>query len=73
MRKSEFDCVLSIQSQRQQHILRRKPFLKMVESTKNDLLPLYYDPRTEDVVLSYIRMRMMNKLRKRKYYHLNFI
>lgn len=46
--------------------LQRRPFLKVVEGTENNILPLYYDPRSEEIVLYHICLRMRNKLKKYK-------
>ncbi len=61
----QYEWMLGIQKARFDERLRRKPFLKIVEETKDYPVPLCYDTRTEDEVMTYIKLRMRRKIQNR--------
>lgn len=67
MSQLQYEFMLGLRMSQIQERLNRKPFLKIVEETKNYPVPLIYDPRTEDEVMNHIKLRMRMKLNKKTY------
>ncbi len=61
----QYELMLGIQKSIFNERLRRRPFLKIVEETKDYPVPLCYDPRTENEVMTHISMRMRRKIQNR--------
>jgi len=70
MSELQYKFITDIQKMRFNERLRRKPFLKIVEETKDMAVPLCYDSRTENEVMNYIKFRMRRKLVKNQIQYL---
>lgn len=71
MSSLRYESAIATQSHNFNNNIKRKPFLKIIESTKDMPVPLCYDSRSEEEVMNCIKIRMRIKLNKNHGYNIN--